>query len=179
MAYADMPGTQCEIFVAAAPPRVWEIVTDIEAPARWSPELQRAEWLDGAAAPALGARFAGYNRHPLVGDWRTVSQITELAPERAFAWCVLDADGRFGTATPDPAEPMATWRFALTPEAGGTLLRQTVRIGPGRSGLSAAIDRMPEKEDRLVAHRLGELRDGMHATLNGIKADAEQAQQAS
>ncbi|MFF0245367.1 SRPBCC family protein [Streptosporangium sandarakinum] len=178
MRYADMPGTQCEVFVAAATSLVWEIMIDIGAPARWSPELRRAEWLDGVAAPAVGARFAGYNEHPVIGAWRTVSQITELDPERAFAWCVLDADGRFGKAMLNPAEPMATWRFTLTPEAGGTLLRQTVRIGPGRSGLSAAIDRMPDKEDRLVAHRLDELREGMRATLNGIKAAAEQRRQA-
>ncbi|MET8569490.1 SRPBCC family protein [Streptomyces sp. NPDC004783] len=178
MRYADAPATRCEVFVAAAAALVWEIVTDIEAPAHFSPELRRTEWLDGAVAPAPGARFAGHNQHPVLGTWRTVSQITELDPERAFAWCVLDADGRFGTAAPDPAEPMATWRFALAPQAGGTLLRQTVRIGPGRSGLSAAIDRMPEKEEHLVAHRLRELREGMHATLNGIKAAAERRQQA-
>lgn len=178
MRYADLPGTQCEIFVAATTPLVWEIATDIEAPARWSRELRRTQWLDGAAAPALGARFAGYNQHPVIGNWRTVSEIIELEPERAFAWCVLDADGHFGKATQNPAEPMATWRFTLTPEAGGTLLRQTVRIGPGRSGLSAAIDRMRDKEDHLVAHRLGELREGMRAALNGIKAVAEQWRQA-
>ncbi|MFJ2272448.1 SRPBCC family protein [Streptomyces sp. NPDC087849] len=174
MRYADMPGAQCETFVAAATSAVWEIAIDIQAPARWSRELHRTEWLDGAMAPALGARFAGRNQHPVIGAWRTVSQIIELDPERAFAWCVLDADGRFGKATLSLAEPMATWRFTLTPDAGGTLLRQTVRIGPGRSGLSAAIDRMPDKEEYLVALRLGELREGMHATLNGIKAAAEQ-----
>ena len=39
-------------------------------------------------------------------------------------------------------------------DPGGTLLRQWVQMGPGRSGLSVAIDRMPEKEQKIVFVRL-------------------------
>jgi hypothetical protein len=152
---------------------VWKLVTDIEVPARFSPELQHVEWLDDAIAPGVGARFAGYNRHPAIGEWRTVSEIVELDPERAFGWSVMDADGRFGAPSADPAKPMATWRFGLEPDPNGSCLRQSVCIGPGRSGLSVAIDHMPDKEENLVAGRLGELRIGIESTLRGIKAVAE------
>jgi hypothetical protein len=101
----------CDVHVEAAPSRVWHLVTDIALPARLSPEVQRAERLDGAEGPTVGARFVGYNRQPLVGEWRTVSHVVELAEQRVFGWAVIDPDGRFGPQTPAPARPMATWRF--------------------------------------------------------------------
>ncbi|MCC2274217.1 SRPBCC family protein [Streptomyces sp. ET3-23] len=173
MRYADGPRAECEVLVAAAPCVVWELVSDIGLPARTSPELQRVEWLDGASGPVVGARFAGFNNHPKIGDWRTVSQVVECDEERAFAWAVIDVDGRFGHAVDDPAQALATWRFTLEPEGNGTRLRHSVRVGPGSSGLSSIIARMPEKEEQLIAARLAELRTGIEATLNGVKSLAE------
>lgn len=48
MRYAEGPSVSCDVHVEAAPSRVWHLVTDIALPARLSPEVQRAEWLDGA-----------------------------------------------------------------------------------------------------------------------------------
>ncbi|MFI1968738.1 polyketide cyclase [Streptomyces cinnamoneus] len=170
MRYADGPSVHEEVHIDAAPGRVWHLVTDIGLPARLSPELQRTGWLDGATAPEPGARFEGYNRHPLVGEWRTISRVVELEPERRFCWEVTDPDGRYGG---DPDEPLATWMFELKPEGDGVLLRQSVRVGPGRSGASLAIDRAPEKEEAIVEMRLGELRTGIQATLRGVREIAE------
>ncbi len=47
-------------------------------------------------------------------------------------------------------------------------MRQWGRMGPGRSGLSLAIDRMPEKEGRIIDNRLAEWRVGLKANLRGI-----------
>ncbi|WP_149182354.1 SRPBCC family protein [Streptomyces sp. TRM49041] len=174
MRYADGPTTSTETSVAAPPARVWELVTDIGLPARLSPELQRATWLDGATAPALGARFEGLNTHPLLGEWRTHSYVVELVEERAFAWAVTAPDARFGDERPDPDRPLATWRFDLSPEpGGGTLLRHSARIGPARSGVSLMIDRAPDHEEEIVAGRLEQLRTNMGATLQGIKSLVE------
>ncbi|MER6154181.1 hypothetical protein ABT147_01400 [Streptomyces sp. NPDC001868] len=74
----------------------------------------------------MGARFAGYNRHRMIGEWRTVSHIVELEPE--------------GT---------------------GTRLKQSVRLGPGRSGVDLAVQHTPEREQEIVAFRLAELRANM------------------
>ena len=54
------------------------------------------------------------------------------------------------------------------------MLKQWMRIGPARSGLNAAIDRMPDKEERIIERRLDEHRRNMTATLEGIKALAEE-----
>jgi hypothetical protein len=48
-------------------------------------------------------------------------------------------------------------------------------MGPARSGLSLAIDRMPEKEQKIVFVRLREFETNMTATLAAIKERAEQA----
>ncbi|MFI2644896.1 SRPBCC family protein [Streptomyces sp. NPDC018610] len=174
MRYADQPTTHREVRVAADPARVWEIVADVEAMTRWSPELVRVQWCDGATGPAVGARYTGHNQHPVNGEWRTVSEFTECVPARTLTWCVLDPDGRYGKASDDLADRMATWSFSLSPgPEGGTVLRQSATIGPGRSGLSAFIERAPEREEAIVAFRLDELGKGMEATLGGIKEAAE------
>jgi Polyketide cyclase / dehydrase and lipid transport len=161
--YADKPTVEVPIEIDAPPERVWVIVSDIAVMPGASPELQAVEWLDGWSGPGLGARFAGYNRHEARGEWSTVSMIVEYDPPRAFAWAVGD-----------PEEPSAIWRFSLEPREGGTLLRQWVQMGPGRSGLSYAIDQMPDKEQKIVFVRLREFEASMGATLAAIKILAEE-----
>lgn len=175
MRFADGPSAHCDVHVEAAVSRVWELVTDIRLPARFSPELQRVAWLDGAVRPLPGARFEGYSRHPQLGEWRTLSHVVELDEQRVFAWAVTDADGRYGEPTTDPAKCMALWRYELGTEGGGTRLRQSARIGPARSGVTLALDRRPDREEEIIAFRLKELSAGMTAVLHGIKALAEQS----
>jgi hypothetical protein len=78
----------------------------------------------------------------------------------------------------DPDNPSTTWRFTLEPVDGGTELRQWAQIGPARSGLSFAIDRMPEKEQKIVFVRLREIEASMTRTLAAIKEKVESAQKA-
>lgn len=54
----------------ADPERVWDRVSDITRMGEWSPERERAEWLEGTGA-AVGACFRGYNRRGKV-RWSTV-----------------------------------------------------------------------------------------------------------
>jgi uncharacterized protein YndB with AHSA1/START domain len=162
MRYADGPSVDVEVQIAAPPSLVWGLVSDIDLPARFSEEFQGAEWLDGAAGPARGATFRGTNKHPAIGQWQTTSVVVACEPEAAFAWAVGDPD-----------TPSASWRFDLTSAAGGTLLRYSCVLGPAPSGLSAAIERMPDKEERIIERRLLEHRANMQRVLDGIKELAE------
>ncbi|WP_052868058.1 SRPBCC family protein [Streptomyces niger] len=162
--YVDGPTVEVDTWIGAPPERVWDLVSDIELMPELSGELQAARWLDGVTGPALGARFTGSSAHEALGEWRTTSYVVECAPPRAFAWAVED-----------PEHPAATWRFTLAPEGGGTRLRQWVRLGPGRSGLSQAIERMPEKEQKIVHVRLREFERNITATLGALKERAEGA----
>ncbi|MEU8736446.1 SRPBCC family protein [Streptomyces halstedii] len=175
MRYAERPSMHREIQVVAEPSRIWECVADVEAMAGWSPELARVEWRDGADGPAEGASYVGHNEHPTIGSWRTLAHVTACVADRTLTWCVLDVEGRYGPASEDPAQPMATWSFDITPAPGGAVLRQTVTLGPGPSGLTAYIARAPEREEEVIAYRFDELAKGMDLTLQGVKAAAEGA----
>jgi len=161
--YADTPTVQTRIWIDAPPGRVWPLVSDIGLMPGMSEELQSVQWLDGAEGPALGARFLGRSRHEAMGEWSTTSSVVEFEPERVFAWAVGD----------DPGNPGALWRFRLEPSGGGTELSEWMQLGPGRSGLSLAIDQMPDKEQKIVFVRLREFERSMTATLAHIKKLAE------
>ena len=168
--YSDCPSTQAEVLIAAPAAVVWALVCDIQLPARFSSEFNGGEWLDGASSPAPGAQFTGRNHHPAIGNWETTSTICEFQPEQVLGWAVGDPD-----------QPSALWRFTLTADADadgtgtgtGTRLTQWMQIGPGPSGISAAIEAMPDKESRILQRRLGEHSANMAATLAGIKEVAE------
>jgi uncharacterized protein YndB with AHSA1/START domain len=164
--YADNPTVQAAIGIEAPPERVWSLVSDPTAMPRWSEELQSVRWLEGAEAPVPGARFEGHNAHPSLGQWSTVSRIESCEPGRCFAWAVQGSGD----------EPSARWRFTLRQaEGGGTELTQWAQLGPGPSGLSLAIERMPEKEQKIVFVRLREFETALLRTLSLIKQEVEGA----
>jgi uncharacterized protein YndB with AHSA1/START domain len=160
--YADKPTVEVRTWIGAPPARVWEIVSDVGLMPAMSSELQSVEWLGGATGAATGARFAARNRHDALGDWGSVSQVTEFEPGQVFGWAVGD-----------PGDPAALWRFRLEPKDGGTELSEWVQLGPGRSGLSLAIEQMPDKEQKIVFVRMREFERNMTFTLEQVKALAE------
>lgn len=151
-----------ETEISAPPYRVWELITDISLMPRFSAELQSVEWTDGFDAPILGARFLGTNRHSAVGEWTTISSVTDLDLQRSFGWAVGN-----------PENAAATWRFEIEPATGGSRLRYTARLGPGPSGVTMLIGRDPGHAEEIIEGRLDEFRRGMAATVAGIKALAE------
>ncbi|MGW7409361.1 SRPBCC family protein [Streptomyces sp. NPDC054833] len=163
--YADKPNVEVRTWIDTAPARVWELVSDVTLMPGMSKELQSVEWLDGldgAGRPAVGTRFVGRSRHESFGEWETTSTVIECEPPKVFAWAVQDPD-----------EPSAVWRFRLEPENGGTSLTQWMQMGPGRSGLSFAIDAMPDKEQKIVFVRMREFERSIGMTLEHIKKLAE------
>lgn len=162
--YADTPTVEDEIWIDARPERVWEIVAAVEEMPSMSNELRAVEWCDGATGPAVGARFVGYSKHDALGEWSTTSYVVECTAPETLAWAVTDPD-----------DPSARWRFTLRPEGAGTRLSQWVQLGPGRSGLSFAIDAMPDKEQKIVFVRLREFEAGIRRTLAAVKERAEAA----
>jgi uncharacterized protein YndB with AHSA1/START domain len=160
--YADCPAVAAEVYIEAPPERVWDMVSDIFVMPGLSSELQEVAWLDGATGPAVGRRFTGRNAHPEVGEWETVSTVTECDQPHRFAWAVGD-----------PGHPSATWRFTLRPDGAGTRLEQWMQMGPGRSFLNVAIDAMPDREAKIIFVRLREHEAGIKHNLAEIKQRAE------
>jgi uncharacterized protein YndB with AHSA1/START domain len=160
--YADKPTVEASTWIDADPTRVWNLISDIKLMPTLSNELQSVEWADGAAGPRVGARFVGHSEHEAFGRWSTTSQIVACDPPREFAWAVGEID-----------HPSATWRFRLAPRDGGTNLSYWMQMGPGRSGLSEAIDSMPDKEQKIVFVRMREFEAAIGKTLAAIKRLAE------
>jgi hypothetical protein len=162
MRYSDGPTTEAHAFINAPVDIVWALITDINLPAKFSSEFQGADWID--AGPAVGATFAGRNHHAAIGGWQTTCTVSRYVDHEVFEWCV-------GA----PEYPSATWRFTLESTLDGVTLTQRMQMGPAPSGLSPAIEAMPDKEERIIARRLGEHQKNMQANVDGVKQLAEDA----
>lgn len=166
MRYAECPTETVSVEIDAPPAAVWELVSDIGLSSRFSTENRGAEWIDGATGPALDARFVGHNAHDAVGSWSATCVITGYEPERLFEWSVIGPD----------RDVSAIWRYTIASSGDGlTRLAYWFQMGPGRSGLSPAIEAMPDKEERIVARRMKEHRANMQRVVDGVKLLAEGA----
>jgi hypothetical protein len=164
MKYADCPTIEASIEIAAPPAAVWALVSDIELSSRFSSEVSGAEWLPGHDGPAPGARFARHSAHDASGEWTTTCMVTGFEEGRLFEWSVIGSDD----------DVSSIWRYTIDELGDGTVrLSYWFQMGPGRGGLNYAIDRMPEKEERIVARRLGEHEQNMERVLAGVKQLAE------
>ena len=154
------PGVTVEVDVEAPPQRLWDLISDVTLPARFSDEFQGAEWLDGDG-PRAGARFVGRNS---IGErqWETTSHVVACDAPRLFAWNVSDAE-----------TPSAQWRFELDRVGNSTRLRQCMTMGPGRSGTTRAMQDDPDNAMQILAARRATLRRNMELTVQGIKQLAE------
>jgi hypothetical protein len=118
-----------------------------------SPECYRCEWLDGASAPEVGARFRGHNRVGLV-RWSTTCTVTTADPGREFGFSVVSRGGREETR----------WRYLIDSDADGTRLTESYQFQ--WCPLAARIAELPFPRDR-------QLRRGVRRTLAAVKATAE------
>lgn len=160
---SDTPSTDANVWIDAEPSAVWRLVSDIALMSTLSDELQAVEWVAPATGPAPGAAFRGFNRAGTT-TWSTVSYIVTYEPNHCFAWAVNSLTC-----------PGAVWRFTMLPDNGGTRLTQWVQIGPGVSGVSAAIEAHPDRERAIVAARLHQFTQGLARNLAAIKTIAERA----
>jgi uncharacterized protein YndB with AHSA1/START domain len=137
--------------IDASPEVVWNLITNVTRMAEWSPECIRAEWVDGASAPKVGAEFHGYNRLGNV-EWDMRCVITTCEPVRHFAFSV------------PPESPVATlWHFELTPIANGT--RLTESFDAPIINVDGSVGNYPERCEMLI--------EGARTTLQNIKTAAE------
>jgi len=146
--------------MAAPREQVWDLVTDVTRIGEFSPETFEAEWLGGAAGPAVGARFRGHVKRNGIGPvyWTTCEVITCDRPSE-FAFVVLA--GR---------QIVNTWRYGIDPtsdDPGATDVTESYELSgsPMLAAYRMVFGRWRDRTNR----------NGMRATLARIKAAVETA----
>lgn len=143
------------VHMAAAPDRVWGLVSDITNTGRFSPETLEAQWLNGATGPALGTRFRGHVKRNGRGPmYWTTCRITACEPGREFGFEVL-VNGA----------PVNNWHYEFAPNGDGTDVTESFRLADRAftRGYWALFGRLRGETNR----------NGMRETLHRIKAVAE------
>lgn len=143
--------------IDASPERIYEIVSDITQMGRLSPECTGGRWLGAPKGPQVGARFIGWNKRGWF-RWFTTNKVVAADPGREFSFETRESGTR--------------WRFQMEPAGTGTLVterREPWRDRPAAARFTARIflGGVDEHEE--------EMRDGLLATLERLKAVAESA----
>jgi uncharacterized protein YndB with AHSA1/START domain len=158
--------------IAAPPQRVFELITDVTRMGDWSPITYKCEWLDGATAAAVGAKFKGYNKLS-PARWWTVCEVTAADPGRLFEFVTVDVSAPFSIGVKTPRE-MTRWRYEFAPENGGTRVTESYRVH-----LTPPLLRVPEQiarklgAGRAMDRRREKTNNGMQETLRRLKEAAE------
>jgi len=108
------------IHMNANPEAIWELVSDITKIGAYSPETFEAEWLDGASAPTVGARFRGHVKRNGKGPtyWTTCTVVASV-PGREFAFGVGPSH-----------KPLNVWRYQLEAVGNGTDVTESFALAP-------------------------------------------------
>ena len=139
---------EAQIHIDAPAEKVYELISDITRMGEWSPECVRAEWVGGAAGPAVGAKFKGHNKQGWM-RWSTTPEVTAADPGKEFAFKTRDT----------------TWRYRFEPSAaGGTDVTESFEV-PDYGFFMRVLAPPKRREPQIV--------DGMKATLQRVKAAAE------
>ena len=143
------------VHIAAPPRRIWAVVSDVTRIGTYSPETFEAEWLDGAAGPAAGARFGGHVKRNGKGPtcWTTCT-VLDCVPGREFAFGVGPGD-----------RPLNVWRYQLEPIGDGTDVAESFELAktPMLRVYWALLGWVRGRSNR----------DGMRTALERVKADVE------
>lgn len=149
--------------MAASRDDVYAAVADITRMPEFSPELRECRWLDGASAPAVGARFAARNKVTRGPSWVNKPVITALEPGRAISW-----------ARTEPFGGTVEWSYRFDPHDDGTLVTESYRVTKPIARIGwLIIGTMSATKDRRA-----QIRTGMQETLQRIKDVVEGAARA-
>src|SRR6185312_2878153 len=148
------PLLQAQIDIDAPVDKVWALITDLRRMPKWSPQCRMMKSLGPLRH---GTRTINVNRRNWL-FWTTTSTITELVPQKKFAFRVNTNN--------------TIWSYELEPTETGTRVVESRHAENGVKPASNALVNLlfggvPSFEDELL--------DGMNASLARIKAAAEKA----
>lgn len=104
-----------QIWAAASPTEVYDLISDVSAMPKWSPNLVHAEY-DNGYRPTVGAWFSGRNKADGI-EWDTRLKIVSADPGACFAWSVV-SDG----------SEIVTWSYTFRSENAGTTIEESWQV---------------------------------------------------
>ncbi|MGZ4529280.1 MAG: SRPBCC family protein [Mycobacterium sp.] len=146
------PLLQAQIDVDAPVDKVWQLITDLRRMPEWSPQCRLMRPLGSLRQ---GTRTINLNRRNRL-FWPTTSTVTEIVPQRKFAFRVNTNN--------------TVWSYELEPTATGT---RVVESRHAENGVKPASNFLVNLLLGGVPNFEQELVDGMNASLARIKAVAE------
>ena len=148
---------EAQVHISAPPEKVYDLVSDVTRMGEWSPETARAEWIDGATGPAVGARFKGTNKRGLV-RWSTKPEVVTADSGREFAFVTRGMG------------PSTKWSYRFEGAAdGGSDVTESFELVDDLPGYIRFCDRYLMG----IKDRKADLEQGMQQTLERIKKAAE------
>lgn len=149
--------------IEAPPEAVYALVSDVTRTPEFSPEVSKCTWLDGATAPAVGARFKAVNQMPRRPAFSNKPVVTIVEPGRIFAF-----------ARTEPFGGTVEWSYRFEPEGTGTKVTESYEVTKPVSRIGwFIIGGLFGRKDRRA-----DLRRGMEQTLERMRAAAEHRSQA-
>jgi uncharacterized protein YndB with AHSA1/START domain len=111
---------ECEatVLITAPPEAVWAVVSDVTRVGEWSGECQGCAWVGGADRPRPGARFRGRNRRGGF-RWTRLNEVIVANEPCELVW---------QTVARAPYPDSVEWHLSLTPQDGGTRVRQSFQV---------------------------------------------------
>jgi uncharacterized protein YndB with AHSA1/START domain len=152
----NAPTITVETSVAAPADTVYGLITDLDAMAQFGEEVTAMKWAKGNAA-TVGSVFRGSNRNGW-HRWTTTCTVSEADAGRAFAWNVSSL-----------GQPIARWRYEVTPTADGCTVVES--MWDRRSSLLKSTAHLLTG----IRDRVGANEEHMRVTLERLKARAEQS----
>ncbi|MGE5695959.1 MAG: SRPBCC family protein [Candidatus Sericytochromatia bacterium] len=148
------PLLQAQIDIDAPVDKVWELITDFRRMPDWSPQCRLMKPF-GPLRP--GTRTINFNRRNRL-FWPTTSAVTEVVPQRKFAFRVNENN--------------TIWSYELEPIATGTRVTESRHA---ENGVKPASNFLVNRFMGGVPNFEHELVEGMNTSLARIKAAAEKS----
>lgn len=145
------------IRINAPPHRVWEVVSDVRRMGAWSPECRKLILWGRARRQGvrLGSRMTGLNKRKFI-VWPTTSTVHLYEDGRAIGWRVFESQAR--------------WTYEIAPVGDRSVLTEARTMPDPIPVLPAVFAKL--FLGGFAGHDV-ELRAGMRATLERIKAETE------
>jgi uncharacterized protein YndB with AHSA1/START domain len=152
-----MTDVEVERTIAAAPEKVWALVSDVTRMGEWSPETVGCEWVGDRKEPVVGARFKGRNQSGW-RKWSTVCTVVEASPGKSFVFDVKA--GPFD---------ISRWEYTFEQADGGT------RVSESWTERRPKLMELMSRPIMGISDRASHNRATMQATLERLAAAAERA----